>query len=631
MASPAAAALPVPVAAAAVPAAALTGAAAPKPHPSASLYVGELNGDVTEGVIFELFNQVGPVASIRVCRDTLTRRSLGYAYVNFHSVVDAERALDTLNNTNVKGRPCRIMWSQRDPSMRKSGVGNIFIKNLDTSIGHKELHDTFSTFGNILSCKVALDDKGDSRGYGFVHFETAEGAETAIQMVNDMMLGVKKVFVGHFRPKREREQEKETSWTNVYVKELDVDVSDAALKALFENHGPVSSCVVMRDEKGASRGFGFANFDRHEDALAAVEAINGTTVGQKKIWIGRAQKKSEREGELRKKFEQIKLDRMTKYQGINLYIKNLEDGVNEERLRMEFSAFGEVKSVKIMTDEKAATRGFGFVCYSTPEEAQRTITEMNGRILSGCTKPLYVALHEPKEMRRHKLAARHTGAGRGGLAQGKGQGGRPGLTAQSMYAGAPPVYYPPGAVPQGYMLPQQMIPRSTPGQQAWQQPYPQPQLHANYLVPMQRGNGAPNAAAPAGAAGAASAPANANANVSNAQRGGGQGGQFRGGAQGGRGGRPQGGQSRGGAPPAELPLQYLAQFPVEQQKMVLGERIYRLVEKSPHPALAGKITGMLLDSGWPVEELIGLTQSEDKLNAKIEEAVAVLQRAGSPQ
>ena len=58
------------------------------------------------------------------------------------------------------------------------------------------LHDTFAAFGNVLSCKVATDEQGRSRGYGFVHYETSEAAEHAIKNVNGMLLNDKKVYVG---------------------------------------------------------------------------------------------------------------------------------------------------------------------------------------------------------------------------------------------------------------------------------------------------------------------------------------------------------------------------------------------------------------------------------------------------
>ncbi|CAF4427906.1 unnamed protein product, partial [Rotaria magnacalcarata] len=89
--------------------------------------MGDLHADVTEAVLFDKFASAGPILSIRVCRDMITRRSLGYAYVNFQEAADAERALDTMNFDVLRSRPLRIMWSQRDPALRKSGVGNVFI------------------------------------------------------------------------------------------------------------------------------------------------------------------------------------------------------------------------------------------------------------------------------------------------------------------------------------------------------------------------------------------------------------------------------------------------------------------------------------------------------------------------
>ena len=526
---------------------------------------------------------IGPVASIRVCRDSVTRRSLGYAYVNFHSVVDAERALETMNYTLIKNKPCRIMWCHRDPSLRKSGSGNVFIKNLDKSIDNKALYDTFSAFGNILSCKVALDSSGESKGYGFVHYAKEEGAKLAIEKVDGMMIEGKKVFVGPFLKRTDRDPSDELKFTNIFVKNLPEDVDEPGLEKMFAEHGAVSSAVIMTDEDGKSRGFGFVNMETAEQAQAAVDALNGKDMGgEKELYVGRAQKKSEREAMLRQQFDELRAERVQKFAGLNLYVKNLADEVDDEGLRSEFAHCGTITSAKVMRDPATdKSRGFGFVCFSAPEEATKAVTEMNGRMVQG--KPIYVALAQRREVRKAQLDQQYQQriampGPRGAMPMGY----FPGPTPQMGFPGAPM-----GGPRGGPMMPYGMMARG-----------PMP------------GRG------PMGGRGMMGGPMMGR---------GGMGARGRGGAPAGR-GRGMGSRgTKAPPPPAQqeggLTAAALASAPPEQQKQLLGEALFPQIA-ALQPDLAGKITGMLLE--MDNSELLLLIESPDSLEAKVDEAVTVL-------
>jgi len=275
-------------------------------YATATLYVGNLATEVTEATLFELFNAVGPVSSVRVCRDVVTRRSLGYAYVNFHSVQDAERALDTMNFTNIRGRQCRIMWCQRDPALRKNNKGNIFVRGLHKSIDSKALYDTFSLFGNILSCKVALDpETGKSRGYGYVHFYDEKSAQKAIQGVNGMKIpdtgdasDGNVVQAELFKSKEERE--KNVKYTNIYVKYIPPTLDEKTLIELFTKttEGKITSSQYWRESYGVSACL---NYDSYEHAKIAVEKMNGYDVSE--YWNKYSPEDNENEKEKEKEKE----------------------------------------------------------------------------------------------------------------------------------------------------------------------------------------------------------------------------------------------------------------------------------------------------------------------------------------
>jgi len=118
---------------------------------------------------------------------------------------------------------------------------------------------------------------------------------------------------------------------------------------MFEKFGEIKSAVVMKDSESKSRGFGFVNFAEHDDATKAIEELNGHEVNGKTLYVGRAQKKRDRDRELREKFDALKIERANKFTGVNLYVKNLDDVVDDEKLREAFTPYGNISSAKVMT------------------------------------------------------------------------------------------------------------------------------------------------------------------------------------------------------------------------------------------------------------------------------------------
>ena len=552
--------------------------------PNPSVYVGNLDPQVTEQTLYEHFSRIGPVMSVRVCMDTSTQKSLGYGYVNFQNPSDAEKALDELG-VKLFSKFIRVSKIQRDPSQRRSGVNNIIVKRLPAAIDVPGLKDIFSKFGRITSLRLATDESsGSSRGYAYIAYEKEDSAVQAVNETNNMEIDGKPIAVERYRPQHREEVQKQ--FTNLYVKNLATGVTDEMLNAVFAPYGSITSAKVRSDpSSGTPMGFGYVAFSSHDDAARAVDDLNDKPSPIAKDGENLSVRRFQSRAERARDRDRLRRERQMQYSKYpNLYVKNFDELVNNERLKELFERVGPTVSVRVMEHPSTkVSRCFGFVSMRDQQGAMKAISELSGSTFLG-SRPLFVTYALKKDARRQALddmykkqrVPRQPAMGMMGGGMYPPQMSMPSPMGNPMFSGGMP-----NMMRGPSMQPQMMQPRVQPSQMmpvAMQSQFtspmqmraPQPMPRLPPKMPMMQ----PQQLAP--------------------------------------------------QPPQQQSLaSILASMNPEQQKNVLGERLYNYILRR-HPGEAAKVTGMLLE--MDNAEILNLLDTNELLDAKISEALEVLQR-----
>ncbi|KAJ3682097.1 hypothetical protein LUZ60_014670 [Juncus effusus] len=164
----------------------------------ATTYVGNLDSQVGEELLWELFVQAGPVVNVYVPKDRVTNLHQGYGFVEFRSEEDADYAIKILNMIKLYGKPIRVNKASQDKKSLDVGA-NLFIGNLDSDVDEKLLYDTFSAFGVIVTNpKIMRDvDTGNNKGFGFVSYDSFDSSDAAIEAMNGQYLCNKQITVSY--------------------------------------------------------------------------------------------------------------------------------------------------------------------------------------------------------------------------------------------------------------------------------------------------------------------------------------------------------------------------------------------------------------------------------------------------
>ncbi|KAF2277342.1 RNA-binding domain-containing protein [Westerdykella ornata] len=337
-----------------------------------SLFVRSLAPTVTTEDLTEHFSESYPIKHATAVLDSTTKQCKGYGFVTFADAEDAQRAMEELNGSELKGKKIKIEVAQPrhrdvevDPTGQLKSVSTaaakakeerekqrkeqvpprLIIRNLPWSIKEPDqLGMLFRSYGKVKAVNLPKSHTGQLKGFGFVLLRGRKNAEKAMQGLNGKEIDGRTIAVD-WAVDKDTWQELQKKEQNGEVQDKDGDEqaesSDNGSAAASESE---ENSEVDEDEDDDDEDDSAEEYDENDE----YEDISDSDVGGVDV--------------------EDEPPKPSKPQ-YTLFIRNLPFSVTDESLKEHFTQFGPIRYARIVIDhETEKPRGTGFVCFVNEED-----------------------------------------------------------------------------------------------------------------------------------------------------------------------------------------------------------------------------------------------------------------------